>query len=76
MEQRTADLREARDTARAANRSKSVFLATMTHELRTPLNSVIGFSDLIIHETFGPLNNPKYREYLTDINTSATTFWS
>ena len=35
----------------------------MSHELRTPLNAVIGFSDMIRAETFGPLGAPKYSEY-------------
>ncbi|RJO64858.1 MAG: hypothetical protein C4523_17650 [Myxococcales bacterium] len=49
-----------------ANRHKSEFLANMSHELRTPLNAVIGFSEVLLDELFGPLN-PKQREYTTDI---------
>ncbi len=40
-------LREAKDLAEDANRSKSQFLANMSHELRTPLNSVIGFANIL-----------------------------
>ncbi len=52
-----------------ANRHKSEFLANMSHELRTPLNAVIGFSDVLTDEYFGPLNEKQHR-YLRDINES------
>ena len=61
----------ARDQAEHANRAKSTFLASMSHELRTPLNAVIGFSDIMQAEAFGPLANPRYKDYVTDINASA-----
>ena len=64
-------LREAKDAADSANRSKSSFLANMSHELRTPLNAIIGFSEIMQNETFGKLGNPKYIEYLGDIHLSA-----
>ena len=54
---------DARDAAEAANRTKSMFLANMSHELRTPLNAVIGFSELMHSELYGPLGDAKYREY-------------
>jgi len=38
---------QARDLAEAANRAKSIFLATMSHEWRTPLNAVLGFTELL-----------------------------
>ena len=42
-----AMLREAKDAAERANRSKSLFLANMSHEIRTPMNGIIGMSDLL-----------------------------
>ncbi|MBC7624984.1 MAG: hypothetical protein H7232_16550, partial [Aeromicrobium sp.] len=53
----------------AANRHKSEFLANMSHELRTPLNAVIGFSDALEAQYFGPLNE-KQSEYVRDISGS------
>jgi PAS domain S-box-containing protein len=55
---------------REAARSKDAFLANMSHELRTPLNAVIGFSDIMKAETFGPLGNSRYRDYAGDISDS------
>jgi signal transduction histidine kinase len=40
----------------AANQLKSEFVSTMSHELRTPLNTVLGFTDLLADEEFGPIN--------------------
>jgi signal transduction histidine kinase len=61
---------EARLVAEHASRSKSEFLAHMSHELRTPMNAVIGFTEMMTKEIFGPVGSPKYREYLGDIAVS------
>jgi len=58
---------EARRRAETANSAKSRFLATMSHELRTPLNAILGFSEVMKTEMFGPIDNPKYREYTENI---------
>jgi signal transduction histidine kinase len=61
-----SELRAALHAAQVANMAKSRFLANMSHELRTPLNAVIGFSDVMGSEMFGPLL-PRYRGYAADI---------
>jgi len=70
VQERTSELAEALMAAKAANTAKSEFLATMSHELRTPLNSIIGFSEIIQEQSFGPLGAPQYGEFAKDINNS------
>ena len=65
-------VRHAKEQAEVASRAKTELLANMSHELRTPLNAIIGFSYNILEEYFGPLENAKYREYITDIHASGT----
>lgn len=50
IRQATADMCKAKDTAEAANRSKTLFLAAMSHEMKTPLNAIIGFGDVVGRE--------------------------
>lgn len=49
---------------------KRSFLRMLSHELRTPLNAVIGFSEIITSELYGPLGAPQYKEYAEMIRTS------
>lgn len=69
LEEANQSAQEARIAAEAANKAKTDFLANVSHELRTPLNAVIGFSDMLREQIFGPLN-AKQLEYVEDINSS------
>jgi PAS domain S-box-containing protein len=64
------ELVRARSIAEEASAAKSEFLAKVSHEIRTPLNTIIGFSEVMLGERFGPVGNERYLEYLKDIQTS------
>lgn len=58
------ELAKAADAVKGADLAKSNFLAAVSHELRTPLNAIIGFSDMLLHEMFGPFAEPRQKEYV------------
>src|SRR6267142_9729 len=68
LEATNQELLRAKEEAERGSRFKDQFLSTMSHELRTPLNAVLGFSDLLIDESYGPLND-RQRRYVEHIHT-------
>ena len=69
----TATFRRAAARARrkqALDDQKRSFLRMVSHELRTPLNAVIGFSEILSCELYGPLGAPQYKEYASLVHES------
>ena len=56
--------------AEAASRAKTNFLAHLSHDIRTPLNHIIGFAELMQHQTYGPLGDQRYADYVETIKSS------
>ena len=76
VQERTAELEALNQRLQESNQQlqrvshlKSEFLANMSHELRTPLNAIIGFSELLMDQTFGDVNEAQ-ADYLEDILSS------
>ena len=72
MSQTTAFRRAAARARRqqALDEQKRSFLRMVSHELRTPLNAVIGFSEILSCELYGPLGAPQYKEYASLVHES------
>jgi PAS domain S-box-containing protein len=68
LKQAREALVRAKEEAERSNKFKDQFLSTMSHELRTPLNAVIGFSDLLTEEQYGPLTD-RQKRYVNHIRT-------
>lgn len=65
-------LQEAVDSATAAGKAKSQFLAQMSHEIRTPINAVLGMNEMIIRES----SENSIKEYAADIQSAGRTLLS
>lgn len=69
LQTRQRELAEVNTRLEGVSRTKSDFLANMSHELRTPMNSILGFSEILQDQLFGPLND-KQKEYVNNIHGS------
>ncbi len=66
VKERTQELEEEKLISEAANLAKSDFLSNMSHELRTPLTGILGFSNILLQQIFGSLND-KQKQYIEGI---------
>jgi signal transduction histidine kinase len=69
------DAEKARQTAEAANQSKTDFVATISHELRTPMNAVMGYTSLLADEIYGPVT-AEQREHIGRVRASGNHLMS
>lgn len=70
--QESEALREAKNIAEQANRSKSDFLANMSHEIRTPLNAIMGLNEMVVRES----DSKDIKEYAINIRNASQTLLS
>jgi signal transduction histidine kinase len=62
-----------RKAAESAQRARVALFGTIGHELKTPLNAVIGFSEMMLTGTRGPINNATYQSYVEEIHAAGKT---
>ncbi|NQV84672.1 MAG: EAL domain-containing protein [Rhodospirillales bacterium] len=61
-------LEEALEQLESLGNANQALLKTLSHDLRTPLNTIIGFADMMEQEVLGPINEPQYRGYASNIH--------
>lgn len=66
VKERTQQLEQEKLISEVANLAKSDFLSNMSHELRTPLTGILGFSNILLQQIFGPLN-AKQQQYIEGV---------
>ncbi len=67
VEERTSELKKAKELAEQSDFQKSEFLSNISHEVRTPMNAIVGFSDLLMHN---PSDSNQSEEILSNIKRS------
>lgn len=72
LKYRNIELDDARESAENANRSKNIFLASMSHDIRTPMNAIIGISDVLNTTDL----DAEQQKYVGVINSSAQALLS